>query len=236
MRALFTAQPTNLQWNQDNFDGISFPIRSGGNYSQWLEIEKDRYRFCDQCSTSTEVFERGAVELESKCLTLVSDRGKRTVYRLAEGAGRWFLKDANGKVYGQERESQPRLHPSPEWLDNDKALEIDVPSARQIPVSNPKPVKPGSERNFFPKFDLPEINLGLRGGRLFQGSRDLLNRRSTRRDVERLFAPLNWRVVEGPTNHGVRLEARTGKLLIRVLGITGSNLHEARVIGFALDR
>lgn len=235
VRALFTAQPSNLRWSQDAFDGISFSIWSGGNYSQRLEIEKDRYQFYDQRSTSTEVFERGAVELKGQCLTLISDRGKRTEYQLAEGAGKWFLKDAKDKVYGQESESQPRLHPSPEWLDREKAMEVDVPPARPMPVSNPKPVKPGSEKCFFPKIDLPAINLGLPGDRLFQGSRDLLNRRSTRRDAECLFGPLDWQEVEGPTNHGARLQARRGKLLIRVRQIAGSSPGEAKVTGFALD-
>jgi hypothetical protein len=234
--SLVTAKPTNLLWKQACADGVSFTIRSGGNYCQWLEVENDRYRFCDQCSTSTEVRERGFVELQGENLTLVSDQGKRAEYRVTEGAGRWFLSDAQGKAHGQEMESLPRLHPSPEWLDNSKPLELDAPSTPHVvEISELEPVVPEPEKSLFPEIEIARLNSDLSGSRLFQGGRDLLNTRSTRRDVESLFGPLKWKILEGPTTHGTTAQAQIGKLLIRVSGIVGNTPDEARVIGFSLQ-
>lgn len=236
--SLFVAQPANLRWKAACADGVSFSLCSGGGfYVKWLEIEDDRYRFCDQCSTSTEVFERGAIEIDDQSLTLISDQGKRTEYRVIEGAGKWFLSDAKGKVYGQEWESQPRIHPSSDWLDERKPLELDAPSSSKLDeLSSLEPVVAGSAESFFPQIELTRLNSDLSGSRLIQGGRDLLNTRSTRRDVESLFGPLNWKILEGPTNHGTTAQARHGRLLIRVLGIQGTIPEEARIIGFSLDK
>lgn len=225
-------QPVNPQWQLACADGVEFPLGPGGFYAEWLEIENGRYLSCDQCSTSSEVRERGRTELQGERLTLISDQGKRSEYRLNQSPGmRWYLTDAKGKTYGQERETQPRLHPSPDWLDKNLPLELDAPPA---PPPKPTVLKPSlSDHQFFPLIELPMANSDLEGSRLIQGGRDLLNQRSTRRDVESLFGPLKWRIVEGPHNHGTGAEARRGNLLIRVYWILGKTPDEARVIGFS---
>lgn len=234
--ATFSPDPTKARWTQACADGVSFSLRSGGNYCQWLEIDGARYRLCDGCSTSTEVFERGRVYSVGERLVLTFDQGKQKEYDLTQGGGRWWLRDGQGEAYEQDRETQNRLHPSPEWLIQGKPLELEFDPPCPAAQSHAcKPVTPSQNNWLMPSIELPVFSFGLNGCRLKQGGRELLNRRSTRGDVENLLGPLEWTVLEGATNHGTSAQARRGKLLIRVRGIVGSTPDEARVTGFAFD-
>lgn len=228
---------------------ITFPLVESGYYSRWLKLDNPGYRISESSCTSAGVIERGKLQIKGDLLSLISEQGKHSEYRLSQRRGLWFLRDGEGAEHKQQHDSVPRLRPAPNWLRDHQSWLLDGlhPGMTHAEVRKMFP-KAKVENGFLvvsPYGDsyCPEVQIKLKGDRvaavegirLSLAGRPLLNERSTRGDVEALLGPLDWKASEDSDSRGGSARAIHDKLVIHVSWISGSTYAEARVSSISLQ-